>query len=787
MIKDLRFALRAFARVPGFTVLSITTLALGVGATTAIFSVVNAVLLRPLPYADPDRLVVARGSLPDFRDAAAQSNVFAATGVWASNLYTLDGTGDGRQVRGAVLSPEILPMLGVTPLLGRSFTPDDNRTDNVILGYGLWQSAFGGDPTVLARTITLSGTSFTVVGVAPPWFRFPSAEFALWTTLGGAQAKTPGQAENRSLRIFNLLARLSPGVTLRQAQGELDAAGGRLEKEFPDSNAGVRLRLTPLRERLVGDIRESLLLLLGAVALLLLIACANVANLMLARTTARRRELAIRVALGAGRLRLARQFAVESLVLAIAGGTIGVLLAVWSVDLLPAILTDRVPRADGIHIDAAVLWFAVAATLLTTIFFGLTPMVYGVVRLQTGLQEGTRAASASSTARRLRNAIVVLEIALAVIVVVGAGLMLRSFTALTTRDPGFEPVHLLTFNVQVVNQPDGAARARAIEALLDRLRSIPGVEAVGGSSGFPIVTAQRGTRFAVDGRSLTADQDNAFFMAATPDYFRALATPLRQGRAFTARDTAGSDPVIIVNRRFAETIFAGTSALGRRIRLINPDQSGDWRTIVGVVGDLHYQGAAGETEPAIYTPFAQTPFLWAYVMVRTTGDPGALTAAVRQAVPAVVPRSTAANIQPMQVVLRESVAEPRVAALLTGAFGLLALLLATIGVYGVVSYGVAQRTRELGIRRVLGARLGDVVRLVVGEGVALALLGVTLGLAGAAVLLTWTSSLLFGVTAHDPVTYGAVALILVAVAGLASWVPARRALRIEPVEALRQE
>ena len=313
------------------------------------------------------------------------------------------------------------------------------------------------------------------------------------------------------------------------------------------------------------------------------------------------------------------------------------------------------------------------------------------------------------------------------------------------------------------------------------------MEAVGGSSGFPIVTAQRGTRFAVDGRSLTADQDNAFFMAATPDYFRALATPLRQGRAFTARDTAGSDPVIIVNRRFAETIFAGTSALGRRIRLINPDQSGDWRTIVGVVGDLHYQGAAGETEPAIYTPFAQTPFLWAYVMVRTTGDPGALTAAVRQAVPVAVPRSTAANIQPMQVVLRESVAAPRVAALLTGAFGLLALLLAAIRVYGVVPYGVAQRTRELGIRRVLGARLGDVVRLVVGEGVALALLGVTLGLAGAAVLLTWTSSLLFGVTAHDPVTYGAVALILVAVAGLASWVPARRALRIEPVEALRQE
>ncbi|MEO7272024.1 MAG: ABC transporter permease [Vicinamibacterales bacterium] len=787
MITDLRFALRAFARVPGFTMLSIATLALGVGATTAIFSVVNAVLLRPLPYTDPDRLVVTRGSLPDFQDAAAPSAAFNGTGIWASNLYTLDASAEGRQVRGAIVSPEVFPLLGVTPLLGRSFTTEDNRTDNVILGYGLWQSAYGGDPAVLGRTVSLTGTSFTVVGVAPPWFRFPAADFSLWTTLGGAQAKTPAQMENRALRIFNLLARLSPGVTRQQAQSELDAAAARLEQEFPDTNQGVRLRLTPLYERLVGDVRQSLLMLLGAVGLLLLIACANVANLMLARTTARHREMAIRVALGAGRGRLARQLAVESMVLAIAGGTIGVVLAVWGVDVLPAVLADRVPRADGIRIDATVLWFALAATMMTAVVFGLTPMVHGVVRSQNGLQEGTRSASASSSARRLRSAIVIAEIALAVVVVVGAGLMLRSFAALAARDPGFEPSHLLTFNVQVIQEPDGPARTRAIDAIVDRIRLIPGVEAVGGSSGFPIVTAQRGTRFAAEGRTLNADQDGAYFMAATPDYFRALATPVVAGRAFTARDAAGSEPVVVVNRRFADTIFAGASAVGRRVKLLNPEQSGDWRTIVGVVGDLHYQGAAGETEPAIYTPFAQTPFMWAYVMVRTTGDPGALTAAVRRAVPAAVPRSTAANLQPMQVVLSESVAQPRLTALLTGAFGLLALLLAAIGVYGVVSYSVAQRTREIGIRRVLGARVGDVLRLVVGEGLALALIGVGLGLAGAGVLMTWTSSLLFGITAHDPVTYGAVASILVVVAAVASWLPARRALRVEPVVALRQD
>jgi putative ABC transport system permease protein len=786
-MSDFRFAIRAFARVPSFTIVAVLTLALGIGATTAIFSLVNAVLLRPLPFAEPHQLVVTRGSLPDIRDVALENHTLAGFGIWASNLYNMNVSGESRQVRAAVVSPEVLPLLGVTPLLGRNFTREDNQVDSVILGYGLWQSAFGGDPGVLGRTITLTGSSFTVVGVAPPWFRFPSADYVMWTALGGTEAKVPAQSKSRSLRIFNMLARLKPDVSIEQAQADLTAISNRLAKDFPQTNANVRMDLTSLRTRMVGDIQSSLLMLLGAVGLLLLIACANVANLMLARTTVRQREMSIRVALGAGRARLARQLAVESLVLAATGAVLGLLVATWSLDLLPTGLEARLPRGDGIHLDSTVLLFAIGATLLTAFFFGVAPALQAATGSTTSLQDSTRSASASPKSRRLRRVIVVAETALAVMVVIGAGLMLRSFAALTSRNPGFEPSQLLTFNTQMVNEPDDAARNRVLEAIVERIGQIPGVEAVGGSSGFPVVTAQRGTRFAAEGRTLSGEQDSAYFMAATPDYFRALGTPALQGRPFSNKDVAGSPPVLIVNRQFANTVFAGTDPVGQRIKLVNPEYGNDWRTIVGVVGDLYYQGAAGEPQPTIYTPFAQTPFMWSYVMVRTTGDPSALTASIRAAVPAVAPRSSAVNLQPMRNVLADAVAEPRLTMLITGAFGLLALALAAVGIYGVISYTVAQRTREIGIRRALGAKVSDVVRLVMGEGLLLGVIGVGLGLLGATLLMQWTSTLLFGVTARDPITYASVGAILLLTAAFASWIPARRAIKVEPVTALREE
>ena len=786
-MSDFRFAIRAFARVPGFTIVAVLTLALGIGATTAIFSLVNAVLLRPLPFVEPHQLVVTRGSLLDLRDVGAQNHTLAGFGIWASNLYNLDLSGDSQQVRGAVISPEVLPLLGVTPLLGRAFTHEDDHTDNVILGYGIWQSAFGSDPKVLGRTISLSGSSFTVVGVAPPWFRFPSSEYALWTTLGGAEAKVPSQSKNRSLRIFNMLARLKADVTIDQAQADVTSIAGRLAEDFPQTNRNVRIDLTSLRSRLVGDIQRSLLILLGAVGLLLLIACANVANLMLARSTARRREMSIRVALGAGRARLARQLAVESLVLATCGTAVGVLVAFWGVDLLPSALEARLPSGDGIHIDSVVLLYTLGATLLTAFFFGVAPALQAASGTATALQDSTRSASASTGSRRLRRVIVVGETALAVVVVIGAGLMLRSFSALTSRNPGFEPSRLLTFNTQMILEPDDAARNRVLEAIVERVGQIPGVEAVGGSSGFPVVTAQRGTRFAAEGRTLTGEQDSAYFMAATPDYFRALGAPVVQGRAFTKTDVAAAPPVVIVNRQLANTILAGSDPIGRRIKLVNPEYPGDWREIVGVVGDFYYQGAAGEPQPAIYTPFAQTPFMWSYVMVRTTGNPSLVAASIRAAVPAVAPRNNATNLRPMRDVLTDAVAEPRLTMLITGSFGLLALALAAVGIYGVISYTVAQRTREIGIRRALGARVGDVLQLVVGEGLLLGAIGVALGLAAAVVLMQWTSSLLFGVTARDPITYASVGGILLFTAALASWIPARRAIRLEPVTALRED
>jgi putative ABC transport system permease protein len=787
MLSDLRYALRAFARTPGFTLVAVLTLALGIGATTAIFSIVNAVLLAPLPYATSDRLVVSRGSLPDLHDAAQSTQSFDRSAIWATNLYNLDNGDETQQVLGGVVSPELMPLLGVTPAIGRNFTAEDDRSDTVILGYGLWQSKFGGDPAVLGRTIRLTGTSYTVIGVAPAWFRFPSDEFSVWTPLGAIAAKAPEQARNRSLRIFSMVARLRDGATLQQAQSEIDAVSARLAAAYPVTNANVRLEVVSLYERLVGDVQPALAMLIGAVSLLLLIACANVANLMLARTTVRDHEFSIRAALGAGRFRLFRQLAAESLVLAGVGGAIGVLVAMWSVDMMPALLEARLPRADGIRVDANVLLFALAATLLSTIFFGFAPALQTLTGRGRGLKEGVRGGTGTSRGRRMRRGIAVAEIALAVTVVVGAGLLARSFLALTARNPGFEPSNLIAFNIQLIKLPDPSSRARAVDAAMERLSHVPGVTAVGGATGFPIVTPQRGGRFEVEGRTLTGDQDGAYFIATTPHFFRALQTPLLRGRAFDANDRESAPRVVVINRRLANTVFEGRDPIGQRLRLLNPEQSNEWRTIVGVADDVHYEGTAPDVPPTIYTPFSQTPFLWVYVMVRTTGAPERLTASIRAAVRATDPILTAADVRTMDSVLSKSTAEPRLNMLLTSSFALVALVLAAVGIYGVITYSVAQRTREIGIRMALGATSRDVSRLVVGEGALMAAAGVAIGLVLAAVLMRSLSTVLFGVTARDPITYATGGLVLLAVAVLAGWLPARRAVRIEPVAALRQE
>jgi predicted permease len=782
---DVKFALRAFSKTPGFTIVVILTLAVGVGATTAIFSVVNAVLLKPLPFASADRLVVARLSLPDYKDMKASVSAFEDTGVWASNIYNLRIKDSSEQLLGGVISSSLLSMLGVDPLLGRNFTAEDGQQNTVVLGYGLWQSRFGGDPSVLGRSIDLSGMSYTIVGVAPAWFSFPTSEFKLWVPIDAIERMAPAQANNRGLRIFNAIARLKPGVTLEQAQAQATAQSAALAKAYPATNENVSIRLQSLEERLLGDAKPGLNVLLVTVALLLLIACANVANLMLARTTARERELAIRAALGAGRARLVRQVLTESLVLAVVGGALGLLVAAWGVDALPRLLAGRIPRADAIGVDVTVLVFALAATIVTALCFGFAPALQAASGNVASLKETGRRISGSTRGRRLRQGIAIAEVALAVIVIVGSGLLVRSFLALSGRDPGIVTRDLLSFNVQFVPLPDAAARERAADQILERLASLPGITAAGGATGFPTVTAQRGTRFELEGRQLTPDESGALFIAVTPGYFRTTQTPVRAGRAVERIDTSRAAAVALINETMATLLFPGRDAVGKRLRLINAEQSNEWRTIVGVVGDINFQGLNEEPVPTIYTPFAQTPFLWLYFMVRPATGP--IAASVRTAVTAVHPSITAGNVRPMEDVVAGTIAAPRFRTWLVSSFAVLALALAAIGIYGVIFYSVAQRTHEIGVRMALGAGARDVLKLVVREGVLMAAAGAVIGLAASAAMTGLMSSLLFGIAPRDPLAFGAAAATLLVVAALASYLPARRAIRIEPLEALRTD
>ena len=785
-MNDIRYAVRTFLRTPGFTIVAVLTLALGIGATTVIFSVVNAVLLRPLPYADPDRLVTTRGSLADLRDLQRSNQTFEEMAFWASNLYNLKIGADSRQIRAGQVTRNLLPLVGVQPVLGRNFTAEDDRQDTVILSDALWRSRFAGDPRVVGTTVDLSGTTFTIIGVAPAWFRFPTADFQLWVPLSSIDAKAPAQAKNRAFRIFSAVARLKDGVTLQQAQAEARGFSTQLAREFPSTNEGVTFDFEPLYQRLVGDSKAALGVLLGTVGLLLLIACANVANLMLARATVREREMAIRVALGAGRGRLIRQLIIESLTLAGAGGLLALLVTLWGIDFLPSVLEARLPRADGIRVDGVVLTFSACATLLTGLFFGVAPALQAAVAPGGALKDNGRGVAGSIRGRRLRRGIVIVETALAVLVLVGAGLLVRSFLTLAGRDAGFAPAQLLSFNVQFVSLPDTSPRAQVATALIGRLAELPGVEA-GAATGFPSVTPQRSTRFAVESRVLTADEDTALFIAATPGYFATLRTPVLQGRAIDVRDTAEGAPVVLINQLMAQQLFPAGNAVGARLKIINPEQASDWRTIAGVVGDVNYLGPDEPIRPTVYTPFAQTPFMWLYVMIRSPGNVEAITRTLRGVVPSVHPALTPANIRPMTAVMAQSVAEPRFNMLLVSAFALLALLLASIGIYGVIAYSVAQRTHEIGVRMALGAARRDVVRLVIAEGAGIAVAGVALGMAGSVALTRVMASLLVGVSPRDPFTIAAGACLLLVVAIAASFVPALRAARVEPLAALRAE
>jgi putative ABC transport system permease protein len=787
VFQDLRYGLRTLVKNPGFALVAVITLALGIGANTAIFSVVYGVLLKPLPYRDAGRIVIANISPPDFRDVKESNQVFDRMAIWGRNLYNVNVDGETSQVLGAIVSPEFFPMLGV-PMLGRAWSADEDMHQFTVISHDFWQSRFRGDPNVIGKSIRLSNEVQTIIGVMPPEFQYPSHEIKLWTTFGSAFANTPEQAVNRQLRNLRAVAHLNPGVTLAQMQSEVDLISQRLQQQYPDTNADVRIIFTPLSQRIVGDVEPVLWVLLGTVGFVLLIACANVANLMLARTAARERELAIRSALGAGRGRLQRQLLTESLLLSIIGGLAGLLLAMWGIDLLPSLSPDNIPRLTAIDINLPVLLFTLGISVAAGCLFVLAPALQ-IPNLNQSLKEGGRGTLGNSRGKRLRATLIVVEIALSLVVLIGAGLLMKSLIRLLQIDPGFVAENLLTANVGGFLQFKDLQRRAAVQReIIDRITRIPGVQVAAGGTGLSPYNAQRGTGFRIQGgQDENGNARFSYFIAISPDYFRALGTPFVEGRAFTERDDANTSKVVIISRTLARNLFPNESAVGKRLQLINPEQSNEWREIVGVAGDVSYNGLHDSDTLTIYTPFAQTPFLWTYLMIRTDGLPETLTQGVRQAVSSVDATIEAAGFRTMDQLVSQSVAQPRFYTILLGAFALLALVLAAVGIYGVMAYTVAQRTHEIGVRMALGASRNDVLRMVIKQGLLLALAGISLGLLAAFGLTRLMKNLLFDVEATDPQTFVVISMILIAVALLASFIPARRATKVDPLEALRYE
>ena len=803
LAQDLRYSLRLLLKRPGFTFVAVITLALGIGANTAIFSVVNAVLIRPLPYRQPERLVkvwpqhaptsVSKAEMVEIREHSQSFDDLAAYSGWS---FTLTGGDEPAKLSGARTTASFFALLGVDAELGRTFLADEDQPGHdhvVLLSHGLWQSRFGSDPNIIGQSVTIDGDRHAVVGVLRPGFKFPDNQFPKFNLeLIVPAPLDPNDQNDFVAHYLNLVGRLQAGVTVEQAQSEVAAIIHNARAKFaraPD-DYGLRAGVTPLQEEMVGDTRSTLLILLGAVGFVLLIACANVANLHLARTTARRREIAIRAALGARRGRIVRQLLTESVLLAIVGGAAGVLLALWGIDLLVALLPGEVPRLNTIGIDGRVLGFSLGLSLLTGVLFGLAPALQASKPdLQAALKEGGKAATAGA-GRRLRGLLVVAEVALALMLVIGAGLLIKSFWRRQQVDPGFKAQNVLSLQVAPpASAYEKAERKRVFyRQVIERVAALPGVQAVGGIHLLPMGGSNWNPDVRVEDHPLDdgTEPPAVDWRLVTPGYFEALRIPLVRGRLFTEADREKAAPVAIVNATLAQRYWPNEDPVGKRIR--SGFEGKEWVPIVGVVGDVKEQGLDTPTHLEMYRPYSQAPFPSAMtLMVRTDAEPSALASAIRNEVWAVDKDVPLADIQPLARVVSQSLAGPRSTTLLLAVFAGVALLLGAIGIYGVVAYGVAQRTQEIGIRMALGASSGDVLRLVVGQGMRLTVAGLALGTGGALATTRWLASLLFGTSATDALTFASVALLLALVALAACYVPARRAAKVDPMVALRYE
>ncbi|MCP3140242.1 ABC transporter permease [Pyxidicoccus xibeiensis] len=817
-LQELRHALRMLAKHPGFTAVAVFTLALGIAANTAIFSVADAVLFSPLPYKEPDRLAMVWGLSPNqapqtvapanFLDWREQAESFEGLAAFSHASFNLAGDGTPEVVRGASVSSNFFQVLGTPAALGATFQPSTGGAapwQTVVLGHGLWQRRFGGDPRVLGRMLRLNDVSYEVVGVMPEHFEWPTIVPTHASASEPPQLFVPAIHRDvpqlgpdttqdtsawRDGNYLRVVGRLKPGVTLEGAARAMDTVAERLAREYPETNTKMGIRLVPLREQLVGNVRSALWVLLSAVGLVLAIACANVANLFLARASARRQELTVRLALGARRWQLMRQLLTESVLLALVAEALGLLLALWGMDALLALVPPELPRLGAVAMDGRVLAFTLLTALGTGVLFGLVPALQASKPDLNGVLRHSGGGRFSGGGHRSRGALVVGEVALAVVLLISAGLLLRSLWRMQAVELGFRPEGVLTWRVALpaAEYPDEARQGALFQRLQERVETLPGVKSVGAISDLPFGGNNIWRLMDIDGQPRPAPGEgrSVGYQVITPGYFRTLGIALKRGRDLTPSDRGGTEPVVLVNEATARQYWPGQEPLGQRIRM-GSEPDAPWLTIVGVVGDVRQGGALEETRPEVYVPALQGTFHFIQYAARTEGDPARLVAGVREAVSALDSNLPISQVRTMDEVVASAMARPRFLSTLVALFAALALLLAGVGLSGVIAYMARQRTQEIGIRMALGARPADVLRLVLGSGMRLALAGVALGLVGAWAATRGMASQLYGVSATDPLTFGSLSLAVVAVTLVATWLPARRATRVDPLVAMRSE
>jgi putative ABC transport system permease protein len=803
--QDVRYGLRVLAKSPGFTCVVVLTLALGIGANTAIFSVVSAVLLQPLPFPQPDQLVglqridlrtgehVRSQSYPDFADLRAQSKSLEAAAAYDESTATMTGMGDPIHLNMGIFSADMFNVLRVPPVLGREFTAEEDKpgTHVIVLSYRFWKTRFGGDAKVMNKQIVLDGTPYTVVGVMPAEFEFPldSQPMDLWTTMAveGAQSQ-----EERGSHFLGVIGRLKNGVTLAAANAETAEISARLGKQYQDTNSHWQMALQPEIQELVGAVRPALLMVLGAVGFLLLIACANAANLLLARAAGRQREMAIRASLGAGKGRILGQLLTESVLLALAGGALGLLLAVWGTAALANLPSLGIPRLASAGVDARALAFTLVVSLLTGILFGLAPALHASrFNLFHSLKEGGRTATDGIGRSRLRALLVISQVSLAVVLLIGASLLIESMFHLLHQPPGFDPQGVMAFNLDLPDSRYGKPEQSAdfFRDLLARIRAVPGVKDASGVLPLPLSGDSMRTSFEIEGKPVAkSDQPSTHIRAVGLDYFQTMRIPLLAGRAFDVRDDRHAPHVIIINQTLARRFFANENPIGKHIKPgMSSGKTDTMCEIVGVVGDVKHRRLWLPDDPESYLPYDQDPIGGMNIVVRSAGDPMALLPALRTQVHALDPELPVYKAQRMEDYLAASVAQRRFTSLLCSIFAGAGLLLAVVGLFGVISYSVAQRTHEIGVRVAVGAAKKDILRLILGEGMGITLVGVGVGLVGAIGISSVVKSQLFGISATDPMTFLGVVVTLSLVALAACYLPARRAARVDPMVALRYE